>query len=352
MYFAGKSGMLEHWIQPLTPSLFREDYLKGDRLGANLSRLPEAKIPSGVRSVALIGADTRWSKFVRRNIYRFAWRTPDITIHDLGDLRRTDADFVTGPLIELITSGVCPVIIGGHLGLLKAFRQAFSYLQEQFAPLVVHERLSESVQDSPEEIRLIGVQQHLLGRTVPASIQALHLSTVRSSFDDADTLIRESSCTIFDLSALSALDLPAQRSHSTSGFSTEEACMLMRAAGLHSGTRAVMLSGHDPMSLQLDQSANVVAQMLWYFLEAFNQCIHESPLKSPHCTAYTVHLDDYDADIKFIKSERTARWWVQCDPQDPASVFPCTYHDYHSAVNGQVTDRLISCTAASLQRVQ
>jgi hypothetical protein len=150
---------------------------------------------------------------------------------------------------------------------------------------------------------------------------------------------------------MSATDVPSQRSLSTSGLNIEEGCLLMRSAGLHAQTNAVLITGHDPMSLQLDQSANVVAQMIWYFLEAYNQCIYEHPLESSHCTTYAMHLDDYDTDLKFYKSEKTGRWWVQFLPGGERTLFPCTYGDYQSAVNGEVSERLLTCAHASLEGI-
>ncbi len=341
--------MLEHWIQPLSSPVVQESSLSGDRIGAHLEALEHAAESSDQRAVALIGADSRWTKFVRRHLYKFTHRMPEIRLHDLGDLRRVDPDFVTGPILELLSSGICPVLIGGHLGLVKAFRQSYLQLQRPFKPCVMHESVPESIAAIPDTQRLIGVQQHLLPKIIPTSIHAMHLSHLRNGMSNADTMMRESNFVAFDVSALSVMDLPAQRAASASGLTIEEACTLMRFAGLHSAMQSVFICGQDPMSMQLDQSANVVAQMIWYFLEAYSQCIIEDPARHTHYTTYAVHLESYDTDLKFYKSERTGRWWVQFPPAGQETLFPCTYQDYHGAVNGQVTDRLIACASESME---
>ncbi|HLF62436.1 MAG TPA: hypothetical protein VI603_01725 [Saprospiraceae bacterium] len=304
--------------------------------------------PSGNREVALIGADTRWAKLVRHHLYQYTHRMPDIRIYDLGDLRRQDPDFVIGPLIELLSSQICPLLIGTNLGVMNAVRQGLMQMRNTFRPVVIHESIPESLITHDKPL-VIGVQQHLIPKHIPRHVHAMHLSDARNAMSEAETMIRDSNGLVFDLTAMSVVDMPAQKSSSSSGFCTEEACMLMRFAGLHADTRAVMITGHDPMSLQLDTSANTTAQLIWYFLEAFNQCIVEDPLGSPHYTSYSVHLEQYDTGFKFYKSERTGRWWVQLLSGIREPVFPCTYRDYQSATNGLVSDRLISCTNASLE---
>jgi formiminoglutamase len=170
---------------------------------------------------------------------------------------------------------------------------------------------------------------------------------------DAETFVRDSNAIIFDASALSLADMPAQKSESSSGLCTEEACMLLRFAGLHPGTKAVMFTGHDPISLQMNSSANTAAQMIWYFLEGYYQCIAEDPARSTHCTKYEVQLEGYEIGFTFYKSERTARWWVQVNTSSKHEpVFPCTFRDYQSAMNGHISQRLINCTNASLKSTQ
>lgn len=341
--------MLEHWIQPLDSSSILKDYLDADRIGTNLSSLTDKPKTPGIREIALVGVDTRWAKFVRRHLYQFTYRMPDIRIYDLGDLRRSDPDFMVGPLVELLSSGICPVLIGTQLGAVAALRQSFAHIRLPFHPVAMHERLPPALISSDEPATVIGVQQHLVQRQIPGHLSVMHLSHAKDMISDVEPIIRESNCTVFDLAAMTMTDMPAQQSASSSGFCTEEACLLMRYAGLHSDSRIVMISGHDPMSLQLDLSANTAAQLVWYFMEAYSQCVIEDPLKSTHCTSYSMHLDLYDAGLKFYKSERTGRWWVQINPSNMAPVYPCTFQDYKSATNGQVSDRIIACAQASLE---
>jgi hypothetical protein len=341
--------MLEHWIQPLDSSAFFKDYLDADRIGTNLASLTEKPKAAGTREIALIGVDSRWAKFVRRHLYQFTYRMSDSRIYDLGDLRRSDPDFMIGPLVELISSDICPILIGGQFGAVKALRQSFAHLRLPFHPVAMHERLPEALIAADESATVIGVQQHLVQREIPPHMSVAHLSNMRNIISNAEPIIRDSNCTIFDFTSMTMADMPAQKSGSSSGFCTEEACVIMRYAGLHSGTRAVVLSGHDPMSLQMDLSANTTAQLIWYFMEAYCQSVIEDPLNSPHCTTYAMHLDEYDTDLKFFKSERTGRWWVQMNPSDLAQAYPCTFQDYQLATNGQVSDRLVACAQASMK---
>lgn len=341
--------MLTHWIQPVEDSSVLREYLDTDRIGKNLATLTGQGGTSGFREVALIGIDPRWAKLVRRYLYQFTHRMSETRLYDLGNLRKLEPDFVIGPLVELISSGICPILIGGHLSTLKSVRQVYAHLRTAFRPVIIHESIPESVKASSERSMVIGVQQHLIPVHVPDQIQTMHLSDVRNAMSDAETMIRDANGIVFDLTAMSMIDMPAQKSHSSSGFCTEEACTLMRYAGLHPDTSLVMTTGHDPMSLELDRSANTTAQFIWYFLEAYNQCIVEDPLNGVNFTSYSVHLDFYDTGFKFYKSERTGRWWVQMHSGNHEPLLPCTYRDYQHATNGHISDRLIACANASLE---
>ena len=341
--------MLEHWIQPPEKPIFLREYLDSDRFGAHLAEATDPHEQTDAREIGLIGVDVRWARLVRRHLYQFAYRMPNVRIHDFGDMRKSDPGFMIGPLFELISGGICPVLIGAHFSVLKAVEKCFQHLRAPFFPVVVHENVPESLSHVAGRAFVIGVQQHLLSKNLPEQIQSMHLSHVRNSAADAETLIRQSNACVFDLAAMSAHEMPAQQSLSSSGLCTEEACMLMRHAGLHAGTKLLVMTGHDPRSLQLDICANTAAQMIWYFLEGFGQSIVEDPLKSSHCTSYVVHLDLYDTGFKFFKSERTGRWWVQTQTGNEESVFPCAYQDYLHATNGQVSDRLIRCVNSSLE---
>lgn len=344
--------MLTHWIQPIEESSVLKEYLTSDRLGKNLATLSKTPESGKFREVALIGADAKWTKLVRRHLYQFSHRMSDAQIYDLGDLRKLDPEFVIGPLLELISAGICPVVVGAQGGLIKSLSQVFSHLREPFRPVVVHESVPEYLKTIHHPTLVIGVQQHLMSPQIPLHIQTMHLSQVRNAIGEAETQIRDSNSIIFDLTSMTMVDMPAQKSHSSSGFCTEEACMLMRFASLHQDTKAVLICGHDPMSLELDRSANTAAQLIWYFLEGFSQCITEDPLRSTNITSYSIHLDTYDTTFKFYKSERTGRWWVQMLSGTQEPIFPCTYKDYQSATTGIVSDRLISCASASLEASQ
>lgn len=342
--------MLEHWIQPISNAGFQQNPHDSDRIRNNLATLSGDRFHSSdSREVALIAGDARWGKLVRRHLYQFAYRMPSIRVYDLGDLRRSDPDFVVGPLMELLEAGVVPVVYGVHIGMTKALRQGFDYVRRKMIPTIACERVPPDSYSGDHPLSVIGVQQHLMPPKDLKQIHTLHLSHARTNPSEADILIRESNAFVFDLSALASNDLPAQRSMSASGFNALEGCMLMRYAGLHDGTRAVMVTGHDPLSLQLDSSANTTAQLIWYFLEAFDQCIAEDPRTSAFCRKYALHLDGYDLNFQFFKSERTARWWMQVSGAENEPIYPCTYEDYLCGVNGQITDRMIACTNHSLQ---
>ena len=201
-------------------------------------------------------------------------------------------------------------------------------------------------------MHIVGVQQHLLHPHVVSEVEQnqiafTRLGQVRQDIVSIEPVIRDAQLISADMSSLRFSDMPAQSSHSTSGFFTEEACQIMRFAGMSPEIKGLTLTGHDPMSPDHGQSANTVAQLIWYFIEGFDQRISETPGAKDHFTQYMVHLKQYDFELSFHKSEKSGRWWVEVPGKQGVRMFSCAYKDYQSACEDVVTERIFSCIGHS-----
>ena len=171
---------------------------------------------------------------------------------------------------------------------------------------------------------------------------------MREALDECEPEIRDCGFLNIDLSVIRSADLPSQISYSSSGLTTEEACRLARYAGLSPEIKCVALSGHDPLAVEHGISANTTAQMLWYFVSGFDKRVIERPSNGDNFTQYLVHLQRFDFDLNFYKSNSSGRWWLQLPANGRQKLFSCAYGDYLAACEDVVTDRVVKCVELSM----
>jgi formiminoglutamase len=119
----------------------------------------------------------------------------------------------------------------------------------------------------------------------------------------------------------------------------EEACQLARYAGMSDKLTAFGITGFDWEKLEL-QTAQSVAQIIWYFLDGFCNRKSDYPASTSNLVQYLVHLKEQDIHVGFWKSLKSGRWWFQITDHQP--LIPCSYEDYKQASRGELTDRLMN----------
>jgi formiminoglutamase len=116
----------------------------------------------------------------------------------------------------------------------------------------------------------------------------------------------------------------------------EEACQICRYAGLSDKLKAFGVFGFRKVFDRQDQTAQITAQMIWYFLEGLLQRKGDFPASLDGLTEYIVERKDYESPLKFWKSRRSGRWWVQVSAPSTENhaqqrLVPCSHNDYLSA---------------------
>ena len=90
--------------------------------------------------------------------------------------------------------------------------------------------------------------------------------------------------------------------------------------------------------------ANLVAQMIWYFIEGYENRKKDYPIGSKASyTKYLVSIDDFKDEIVFYKSDKSGRWWMEVPyPKVQGAKFqrhllvPCDYDDYKNALTNEM----------------
>lgn len=312
---------------------------------------------------------------VRHFLYKLfpgAWTG---TIVDLGNIRQghTIADTyfaLTATLESLIANRVFPVVIGGGQDMTFAMYNAYANLQKIINMVVVDPMfdLGESSDELNSKTYLsriimqrpnylfnftnLGYQTYFVDQQALDLMKKLLFDTYRlgalnGKLPDTEPLVRNADLLSFDIGAIRAADAPGNANATPNGFSGDEACRIVRYAAMSDKLSSIGFFELNPLFDRNGLTAHLVAQMVWYALEGFNNRKNDFPVAdSDTFIRYIVPTKDFDDGIVFVKSRKTDRWWMEivCGPENREKyanhyIVPCTYNDYQTACNNEIPDR-------------
>lgn len=298
---------------------------------------------------------------VRKQLYPMYHWHQDIKVADWGNIRSgaslkdTYAALRT-VLADLLQMNKTVLILGGSHDLTTGQYEAYVSRKQIIEASVIdalidlHEEetfparhfLMDMLTAQPNYVRHynhIGFQSYF---THPGMLETLdklrfdcyRLGMARENLDDMEPVIRQSDMLSFDMAAMRHADAPANRL-SPNGFAGDEACTLMRYAGMSHKLSSAGIYGYKAALDRDDLTAVQIAQMIWYFLDGFAVRNHEADLGEKN-EFLEFHVSFTDVETSFLKSKRTGRWWMQL-PDD--EYIPCAYKDYVTASNNEIPER-------------
>ena len=312
---------------------------------------------------------------VRKYFYRLFRNGNAIRIIDLGDIRPgnkvNDTYFALKEVLTgLLKAHVVPVVIGGSHDLMYAVYQAYAAMERIINMVNIDARfdlaksdeqlhsgsyLSRIVLHKPNflfNFANLGYQSYFVD---PGAIHLMdklffdihRLGVVRDNPEDAEPVLRNADTVGFDIGAVRQSDAPGNENASPNGFYGEEACLLMRYAGLSEKVSSLGLFEINPKYDRNGQTAQLAAQMLWYFLDGFASRRSDFPgSNNDQFIKYHVSIKGYSDDVVFYKSKITDRWWIEIRVNDDEKqnkyerhlMVPCSYSDYQAACNNEIPD--------------
>jgi len=312
---------------------------------------------------------------VRKHLYNLFRNSTEINLIDLGNIRQgdevKDTYFALKEIISALhKSNVLPIIIGGSHDLTYPVYLAYE-AQEKIVNMVsidsmfdlakteeeIHSRayLSKIILHKPNFLfnyANIGYQTYFVD---PAAIKLMdklyfdihRLGAIREHIEDTEPVIRNADTISFDIGAVRQSDAPGNANTTPNGFTGEEACQMMRYAGLSDKVSSVGLFEINPEFDPNGQTAHLAAQMIWYFLDGFSNRSNDSPdVSNGDYIKYYVELEGSKEDIVFYKSKATDRWWMEIPVSEEKRskyrrhlMVPCSYTDYQTACNSEIPDR-------------
>jgi arginase family enzyme len=298
---------------------------------------------------------------IRSEFYQLYYWHHDIRLADVGNIRQgaTLADTYAAlktVIRELTGIGKTVVVLGGSHDL--TLSQYYSYADKKhiieatcvdaLIDLDIHslERcnnfLMEMLTGEPNYIHHynhIGFQSyyvhpHMLETMDKLRFDCFRLGSVKDNIEEMEPVIRNSHLFTFDVSAIANAFAPANRV-SPNGFSGEEACILMRYAGLSHNINTVGIYGYMPERDKEQLTAKQISHMLWYLIDGKSRGRREAALTDrdffiEYRTAFA------EVETTFLQSKKTHRWWMQLPDN---KYIACSYQDYLLASSNEIPER-------------
>lgn len=294
---------------------------------------------------------------------------------DLGTIKAgaevSDTYFAVQDVISnCLRKGVLPIIIGGSQDL--AYANYLAYCKEEQTvnfvnidskfslgnsndPILDTNFFSKIILSQPSALfnySNLGYQSYLVNVKELQLLEDLffdshRLGELKENIKVAEPIIRNADFLSFSMSSVAQPYAPANKVTSPNGLNGEQACQLSRYAGMSDKLTSFGIYDFNPEIFDHGQTAHLIAQMIWYFIEGFYNRKDDFPKASKkEYVKYTVNLDEKDQELVFYKSPKSDRWWMNVPYHHNFKkkyqrhlMLPCDYEDYLTATNNEIPER-------------
>ena len=294
-------------------------------------------------------------------------------IADLGSLhlmpnRKETFQIIQMICEELLYNGIIPFIIGGGNDLSYAVYKAYVSLEKFISLTAVDSKfdigleedklasfsyLGKIIAHKPSHLfhyTNLGYQSYFVSSIATDMLKTMNFDTIRlgklkANFNEVEPIMRNTDFLSFDISAIQHTYAAANVYSSSNGLNGEDACKIMRYAGVSDKITAIGLFEYNQDLDLNNQTAYLLAEMFWYFIDGYKIRKDELNPNLKDCSKYTVAFEDGKNEITFYKSKRSGRWWMgvpfkKDGVEDMQNYYvACSYSDYQIANQGEIPDR-------------
>ena len=295
-------------------------------------------------------------------------RVVDLGTLQLMPTRKESFKMIQDICEALLHDGVIPLIIGGGHDISYAVYKAYAALERyitltsvdksfdiglQKDKLASYSHLGKMISHKPSYLFHyvnLGYQTYFVSTMATEMLKEMNFDIVRlgdikASLQEVEPVMRNTDFLSFDISAIQFSSAEANVYSSPNGLNGEEACKIMHYAGLSDKLSAVGVFEYNQELDVNNQTAQLLAQMIWYFVDGYKMRKQELNPNLKNCVKYTVAFDDGKNEIIFYKSQSSGRWWMgvpfkkEGKKQLQNYFVACSYYDYEVANQGEVPDR-------------
>lgn len=310
---------------------------------------------------------------IRKQLFQLK-NFPKLKILDVGNIKMgvsyKDSHFaLKSTLHEMLKADIIPIVLGGDKTLLCAQQAAYYDLHFPFINILQIDEKFKMGNDVDEEITSENYLDHLVNQepnlifnftqlgyqsyfvdaltldiNQKLGFENIRLGEVKEDIKETEPIVRDCDLLAFNVSALRQADASAYYQPSPNGFSADEVCQIVRYAGLSDRLSSIGFYDFNPKYDQQDQTAQIVAQAIWYFIKGVSERKKDYPVVNENdFNIYIVSSKEIGYDITFLKSKKSDRWWIKL-PDDHVKykshqLFPCSYKDYQMALQDEIPTR-------------
>ena len=360
--------------------------LLSDRLLHNILMYnPEASLNIEEADIAIMGVPEVRNTYrnpscslapdeIRRQFYQlYNWRKP-VRILDLGNLRlgQTVEDTysaVSEVVAYLVENKVIPIILGGGNDLAYANYRAYELLERvvnvvdidacfdlgtETAPIRSDAYVNKLVLQQPNFLlnySNLGYQSYMNSPESVNMMESLYFETYRVGFmrrnlEEVEPVVRNADMVSLDISAVRRPDAPGCPHNSSNGFYGEEICQISKYVGLSDKLSSFGIYEYDPTLDFNNQTSQLIAHILWYFVEGFLYRMNDGQFKNKDdYRQFNVSVSGALDELVFFNSRKSGRWWVivpmyQKDSDHVQNYYlPCSKRDFDLACEDKISDR-------------
>lgn len=176
---------------------------------------------------------------------------------------------------------------------------------------------------------------------------------IRENILNVEPIIRDADMVAIDISVIRKADAGATIYAQPFGLTSDEVAQLCWYAGLSPKVSSIGFYEYNPQLDTHGNTAQVLAVLVWYFIEGFYHRRKNLDFKSSDFQKFIVPLSETTntppLTLTFYKQFSTNYWWIEVPYttiQAEPLIIACSYQDYLSALEGGIIpDRWINIQA-------
>ena len=366
IYFKPVNIQSEIKVDSLGDSLFIHDengFPKIDKKGVAIIYVPEYRNSDILFEQENESFRSQFYNFNKGDNWAFS-------IYDLGTIapgeKVEDTYFALSQVIsELVKNDVVPFIVGGSQDLTLACYKGFECLEQMVNICAVDSRLD--VGEPKDPLRSDSFVSHLLMQRpcylfnyanlgmqrplVPGKeidlfeklyFDVCRLGELNTDYKLSEPYLRNSDILTLDFKSIRNSETDSDIYDNVNGLYAEQICQIAKYAGISDKMSCVGIFDVD--AKQKNGASNLLAQIIWYFVDGMAQRVGDFPIGSKkNYTKFHVRLEDFKEDLIFYRSNRSDRWWLEVkylspndNKYDRHCLIPCNQKDYDNAMQNEI----------------
>jgi len=366
IYFKPVNIQSEIKVDSLGDSLFIHDengFPKIDKKGVAIIYVPEYRNSDIIFEQGNESFRSQFYSFNKGDNWAFS-------IYDLGTIapgeKVEDTYFALSQVIsELVKNDVVPLIVGGSQDLTLACYKGFESLEQMVNICAVDSRLD--VGEPKDPLRSDSFVSHLLMQRpcylfnyanlgmqrplVPGKeidlfeklyFDICRLGALNADYKLSEPYLRNSDILTIDFKSIKNSETDSNIYDNANGLYAEQICQIAKYAGISDKMSCVGIFDVD--ANQKNAASNLLAQIIWYFVDGIAQRVGDFPIGSKkNYTKFHVRMEDFKEDLIFYRSNRSDRWWLEVkylspndNKYDRHCLIPCNQKDYDNAMQNEI----------------